>query len=148
MDHERDGVSVTACAECAYLQGEGAFAGYPRRDIGSFVVHAKIDRAAVPGWLVIAPRRHLEALTALTEDEAASLGPLIKRCSAALEKVTQTAKVYVASFNEALAHVHIHVIARPANFAPTGPHIFMNQTAVETSELIATAQRALHVLEH
>lgn len=134
------------CAECAYLRGEGAFADYPRRDVGAFVVHAKIDAAAVAGWLVIAPRRHVESLLDLTDDETAALGPLVQRCARALDSVTPTAKAYVASFNEALKHVHVHVIARPPEFEPRGPRIFTAEASVDASELKAVTERALRLL--
>jgi diadenosine tetraphosphate (Ap4A) HIT family hydrolase len=138
--------AVIKCAECEYQRGEGPYAHYPRRDIGDFVVHAKIDRAAVPGWLVIAPRRHIEALIDLTDAEAAALGPLVKRCAEALARVTPTAKTYTASFNEALPHVHVHVIARPPSFEPPGPRIFTADSAVDPLVLETITEAALRTL--
>lgn len=134
------------CAECMFLAGKGAFADYPRRDIGDFVVHAKIDAAAVAGWLVIAPKRHVESLLELTDEESAAWGPLVRRCARALDRVTPTAKAYVASFNEALKHVHVHVIARPPDFEQRGPRIFTADTAVSPAELKDITEKALRLL--
>jgi diadenosine tetraphosphate (Ap4A) HIT family hydrolase len=76
---------------------------------------------AQPGWLVVLPRRHVLALDELTRAEAAALGPLLRA-------VTGCAKTYVALFAEAegFAHVHFHVVPRPAGLDPQlrGPGIF------------------------
>jgi len=79
------------------------------------VVHAY--DTSLPGWLVLVARRHIEALDALTEDEAAELGQLIRQVSAALRAVTGCAKTYVVQFAEAREHphVHVHVVPRMPN---------------------------------
>ena len=83
---------------------------------------------AMAGWLVLAPRRHIESVAALTPAEARALGPLVTRAAAALERITGVKKVYVALFAEAkhFPHIHFHLIPRPARL-PTrlrGPLIF------------------------
>lgn len=83
---------------------------------------------AIPGWLVLVPRRHVTALDELTVDEAAGIGPLLTALTAALREVTGCQKTYVALFAEAegFAHVHFHVVPRepglPAEFR--GPRVF------------------------
>ena len=83
---------------------------------------------ALPGWLVVLPRRHLLALDDLSEAEAAALGPVLRAVSAALREVTGCAKTYVALFAEAegFGHVHFHVVPRHADLDPQlrGPRIF------------------------
>ena len=49
------------------------------------VAHA--FNTAMPGWLVLVVRRHIEAIDELTDDEAAELGPLIRDVSRALREV-------------------------------------------------------------
>ncbi len=73
-------------------------------------------RTALPGWLVLVVRRHIAAVDELTEDEAAELGPLIRRTSAALREVTGCIKTYVIQFAESPEHphVHFHIIPRMA----------------------------------
>jgi diadenosine tetraphosphate (Ap4A) HIT family hydrolase len=53
----------------------------------------------------------------MTEEEAAELGVLLQRASAALREVVGCAKTYVIQFAEAEghAHVHFHVIPRMAD---------------------------------
>lgn len=92
------------------------------------VVHA--FGTSVEGWLVLVLRRHETAVADLTDDEAAQLGPLIKRVSAALHTALGCQKTYVAQFAEAAEHphVHVHVIARHADQPSewVGPGIFFN----------------------
>jgi diadenosine tetraphosphate (Ap4A) HIT family hydrolase len=83
---------------------------------------------ALPGWLVLVPRRHVTALDELTPEEAADLGPLLSRMTGAMRSVLGCAKTYVALFAEAegFAHLHFHVIPRAADLASDlqGPRIF------------------------
>jgi diadenosine tetraphosphate (Ap4A) HIT family hydrolase len=70
--------------------------------------------SSLPGWLVLALRRHAEALDELTAKEAASLGPLLRAASAALKRAVGCEKTYVMLFAEhaRYAHVHLHVVPR------------------------------------
>ena len=69
---------------------------------------------ALPGWLVLVARRHMAAIDELSEAEAAELGPLLRRTSAALRAVTSCLKTYVMQFAESPQHphMHFHVIPR------------------------------------
>src|SRR4051794_19970165 len=65
------------------------------------------------GWLVLIPRRHIESMADLTDAEAASLGPLVRDLSVALQTAVGCNKTYVVQFSESEGgHVHVHVIAR------------------------------------
>ena len=79
------------------------------------VVHSY--NTALPGWLVLVARRHIEAIDELTEEEAAELGILLRRVSLALKEITGCLKTYVIQFAEAAEHphVHFHVIPRMAD---------------------------------
>jgi len=70
--------------------------------------------SALPGWLVLVPRRHVESIAALTDAEAAGLGLWQVRLSRALGAVTGCAKTYVVQFaeKEGFAHVHFHILPR------------------------------------
>ena len=79
------------------------------------VVHSY--NTALPGWLVLVARRHIEAIDELTDEEAAELGILLQRTSLALKEITGCAKTYVMQFAEMAEHphVHFHVVPRMAN---------------------------------
>jgi diadenosine tetraphosphate (Ap4A) HIT family hydrolase len=83
---------------------------------------------ALPGWLVLLPRRHVTALDELTAAEAEELGPLLQAVTGALREVTGCDKTYVALFAEAegFAHVHFHVIPRHGDLdlELRGPRVF------------------------
>ena len=90
------------------------------------VAHA--FNSAMPGWLVLIPRRHVTSLAELTDAEAEVLGSWQVRLSRALQKVLSCQKTYVAQFAEAerFSHVHFHIVPRQANLAGDllGPRIF------------------------
>ncbi len=79
------------------------------------VVHSY--NTALPGWLVLVLRRHIEAIDTLTSEEAIELGVLLQQVSLALKEVTGCLKTYVIQFAEMAEHphVHFHVIPRMAD---------------------------------
>jgi diadenosine tetraphosphate (Ap4A) HIT family hydrolase len=99
-----------------------------RRDTGEVPLWDRIHRTrfwdivhsyntALPGWLVLVVRRHIEAIDELTEDEAAELGQLVRQVSIALKEVTGCIKTYVIQFAEQAdhPHVHFHIVPRRVN---------------------------------
>lgn len=90
------------------------------------VAHA--FNTSLPGWLVLLPLRHVGAVEELTAVEAAAMGTLIRRCSAALRSLTGCTKSYFMFFAEAegFSHLHVHVVPRMEWFAQeqTGPRVF------------------------
>jgi diadenosine tetraphosphate (Ap4A) HIT family hydrolase len=94
----------------------------------------------VEGWLVLVVRRHITSVADLTDAEAAELGPLIKRVSAALQEVVGCEKTYVVQFAEHPnhPHVHVHVIARPVDLAAEhrGPRIFAGRSGLPDEECV------------
>lgn len=71
------------------------------------VVHAY--NTALPGWLVLVARRHVEAVAELSPDESSELGRLIGATSQALHAAVGCRKTYVVQFAEAAEHPHVHV---------------------------------------
>ena len=90
------------------------------------VVHA--FNSALPGWLVLLPNRHIDAVCELTDEEAVELGRLQRSVSRALCETTGCVKTYVVQFAEhpLYPHVHFHVIARYADQPDDkrGPQVF------------------------
>src|SRR4051812_36291764 len=83
------------------------------------VAHA-LD-SALPGWLILLPRRHVTAIAELSDAEAATLGSWQVRLSRALGAVTGCVKTYVVQFaeKEGFSHVHFHLVPRLAD-QPSG----------------------------
>ncbi|WP_354640726.1 HIT family protein [Kitasatospora camelliae] len=116
------------CYTCAQ---EAALEDLPPRERIGLDVHWRVAHAtgtALPGWLVLVPRRHVTSIAELTDAEAAGLGGWQVRLSRALAGVTGCAKTYVAQFAEAegYAHVHFHVVPRDPDLAEglRGPRVF------------------------
>jgi diadenosine tetraphosphate (Ap4A) HIT family hydrolase len=108
---------------------------------------------ALPGWLVLLPRRHLTSVAELTDAEAVGLGTWQVRLARALHPVTGCTKTYVVAFGEAegFSHLHFHVIPRASDLADDvrGPGVFgllnrpeAEQVTVSTMNRIAIAVRA------
>jgi len=85
----------------------------------------RLEHACEPipmvGWLVLKPLRHVEAFADLTEEEAASFGPLTRRITRAMANSLGAVKTYIGLFAEGenSRHVHFHIIPR---FSDTHPY--------------------------
>ncbi|MEU6841563.1 HIT domain-containing protein [Streptomyces sp. NPDC046716] len=117
-----------ACYACA---NEARFDDLPPRELVAHDAHWRVAHSftsALPGWLVLLPRRHVTAVHELSDTEAATLGGWQVGASRALRAVTGCAKTYVAQFAEAdgFAHVHFHVVPRATELpaARRGPGVF------------------------
>ena len=99
-------------------------------------VEHMLEPLPMAGWLIVKPLRHVTAFADLTDDEAATFGPLVRRVMAALQRVTGAEKVYLCLFAEASGFVHLHFHLIPAMREWTreqrGPAVF---------ELIGDAMR-------
>lgn len=103
----------------------------PRED----VVHtdhwrvAHAFNSALPGWLILAPTRHLTSFTELTPEAADELGGLVHRLGSALEEVTGCVKTYLMQFSEAegFSHLHLHLVPRMSDHPEDalGPGVFV-----------------------
>jgi diadenosine tetraphosphate (Ap4A) HIT family hydrolase len=118
---------MTECHDCRY--NDQLLEALPTRERvfnnGLWrVAHA--FSSALPGWMVVIPRRHVLSLSELTASEATSLGPLLTALSTALERGLGARKAYLAFFAEAkgFAHLHLHVVPRSDDLlSEQGPHI-------------------------
>ncbi|MDL4815612.1 HIT family protein [Actinomadura opuntiae] len=121
-------MAPTGCLVCDH---NASMDSLPPREVVAFDEHWRVAHAfgtATPGWLVLAPRRHVTAIAELTDAEAAALGPWQVRLSRAVHAVTGCRKTYLAQFaeTEGFAHVHFHLVPRMADL-PTdlrGPRVF------------------------
>jgi diadenosine tetraphosphate (Ap4A) HIT family hydrolase len=122
---------VKTSANCYTCDREAEVGQLPPRECVATDDHWRVVHAfnsALPGWLVLVPRRHVTSIAELTEPEAQTLGTWQVRLSRALHQVLGCQKTYIAQFAEAegFAHVHFHIVARPAELPPDlrGPRIF------------------------
>jgi diadenosine tetraphosphate (Ap4A) HIT family hydrolase len=71
------------------------------------------------GWLVLVLRRHARSVGELTSDEAGVFGWLVPALSRALEAELKVPKAYVLFLaeQEGFDHLHVHVVARPPEYA-------------------------------
>ncbi len=76
-----------------------------------------------PGTLVVKPERHVTAVADLTEAEAAELGPLLRRASAAAAALVPAEQVYNCLWSHAGGvPVHLHYVVQPVTAAQLAAH--------------------------
>ncbi|WP_428950185.1 HIT family protein [Streptomyces sp. cg35] len=142
--------------DCYSCGTEARFDELPPRERVAFDRHWRVAHAlgsALPGWLVLLPRRHVTAVHDLTEAEAATWGRWQVRLSRALREETGCVKTYVVQFAEAagFGHVHFHIVPRAQDLPESrrGTGVFellrrpeREQVTAEQADLLAHALRA------
>lgn len=127
---------VSDCKTCKANRGElAAPGGVIHRDELWQIEHT-LQPLPMAGWLIAKPLRHVTAFGDLTEEEATTFGPLMRRTMGTLQHVTGAEKVYLCLFAEApgFVHLHFHLIPAMAEWKreQRGPAVF---------ELIGEAMR-------
>jgi diadenosine tetraphosphate (Ap4A) HIT family hydrolase len=77
----------------------------------------------VPGWITVATRRHAEGMEGLDEVEAARLGEVLRRVTAALRSATGADRVHAVYLGEHARHCHVGLFPR----RPEQPSLFGNE---------------------
>jgi diadenosine tetraphosphate (Ap4A) HIT family hydrolase len=116
------------CFTCLNVRGE------QRISPGPFIyegTHWVVDHAyptAHLGWLVILPKRHVEALHELSKAEFQELAEIEYQLVQVMHMDSAVQKEYLMCFAESVGfhHIHIHVVPKPADLPDylKGPRIF------------------------
>ncbi|WP_154793361.1 HIT family protein [Occultella kanbiaonis] len=107
-------MTMTECTLCAgNAQPESAL---PPRERVRVTEHWRViaHRSALPGWMLVLPRRHVESLADLTEGEAAELGAVLREGTRALVDAVGANRSYVMQFSEGIRHLHFSLVPRMA----------------------------------
>lgn len=64
------------------------------------------------GHLIVEPKRHVEGLGRLSDDEASALGRVLNEMSRLLRDVEAAEHVYSWVVGDAVPHLHIHLVPR------------------------------------
>ena len=103
---------ANGCSACAEIAGEVSAPGGIIFDDGLWFVSHHTGANTDPGELIAKTRRHCESLSELTVAEATALGPLLRSCVSAITHVVVSERIYAASFNERIRHVHFLLLPR------------------------------------
>ena len=108
-----------SCPICDEVAGRRSAPGGAIYDDGLWLVSHHLGPYTDPGELIVKLRRHAEALSDLSDAEAAALGPVLRAAAGAVERAVRPERVYVAAFSERVRHVHFYVLPRTASM-PAG----------------------------
>jgi diadenosine tetraphosphate (Ap4A) HIT family hydrolase len=116
------------CLSCLSLSGEKRISPGPFIYEGQYWLVDHAYPTSYLGWLVIVPRRHVEAFHELTRDEFAELADIQYRVAQVMGGESGVVKEYLMCFaeGEGFHHVHVHVVPRRADLPDEfkGPRIF------------------------
>ncbi len=101
------GCPLCSAADAAYLES-------PR-----WLLLRHADPTPIAGWMMLVARAHREGPHALAREEQSELGGVVAALCEAVRIATGCERTYLLSFNEAVQHVHVHVVPRHASDATT-----------------------------
>jgi len=115
------------CLACDLLAGRRPVPGGTIDETDLWVVQHCVGPLGI-GTLIVKPKRHVVHLGELDEEEAADLGPLLRRTAAAVARVFEPDQVYVCLWSHAEnvpGHIHwvVQPVASSADPARRGPHL-------------------------
>jgi len=70
------------------------------------------DPIALAGWMMLASRSHAGGIDELPQEDQAELGVVLGELARAVRAETNCERTYTISFNEAVRHLHVHVVPR------------------------------------
>jgi diadenosine tetraphosphate (Ap4A) HIT family hydrolase len=143
---------VEGCLACDLAEGRVDLPGGEILVTEHWIVEHCVGPLGV-GTLIVKPKRHVVHVWQLDEAEAAELGPLLRRVTAALSELMQPDQVYVDLWSHAGAKpVHIHWVVQPVtrelmdDLGDYGPHLqvamFDANETPPRDEVVAFAERA------
>jgi diadenosine tetraphosphate (Ap4A) HIT family hydrolase len=105
------------CFACATAEGRAEAPGGVIAETDHWLVDHCIGPLGV-GTLIVKPKRHVVHVADLEAAEAAELGPLLRRTSDVVTKLTRPEQVYVTLWSHMGAvPVHIHFVVQPVTRA-------------------------------
>jgi diadenosine tetraphosphate (Ap4A) HIT family hydrolase len=101
------------CIVCDQVAGRWAVPGGIIHESGHWIVDHCIGPLGV-GTLIVKPKRHVVHVWKLGAEEAAELGPLLRRTAAVVAELTDPAQIYVCmwSHREGVPR-HVHFVVQP-----------------------------------
>lgn len=98
-------------ADCLLCDAERATADLNREIVWEDALWrlSMTHRGYTPGFGYLEPKRHVPHVTDLSGDEAATFGPVLARCAAALKEAAAADLVYVYVFGGGIPHLHVHL---------------------------------------
>jgi len=114
------------CLACDIATGRIVPSGGFITETDNWTVNHIVGENVWPGWLVLQPRRHVEALYLLSLAESRELPVLLRRLDSAVRTALKAQKMYVCLFAESAdcQHIHFHLIAQYPTAPARGPGIF------------------------
>ena len=143
---------MDGCLACDLTSGRTPLPGGVIHAADHWVVEHCVGPLHV-GTLLVKPKRHVTRVSDLLEDEAAELGPLLRRSAAVVDDLLAPDQVYVCLWSHAGGVPgHIHYVVQPVTrelmneYGAYGPRLqvamFEAAEALPEVEVLAFADRA------
>jgi diadenosine tetraphosphate (Ap4A) HIT family hydrolase len=105
---------IEGCLACDLSAGRRALPGGRIHQTAHWIVEHCVGPLGV-GTLLVKPARHVTSIGELSTDEAAEMGPLLRRAAEVVDEMIRPEQVYVGLWSHAgRRRVHVHFVVQPA----------------------------------
>ena len=143
---------MEGCLACDLAEGRLPLPGGVIHETPNWFVEHTVGPLSV-GTLILKPKRHVTRVSKLTSEEAAELGPLLRRSAQIVDELVTPEQVYTCLWSHSGGTpVHIHYVVQPVtrelmdSYGIYGPHLqvamFDAGIAPPEAEVEAFADRA------
>ena len=101
------------------------------------------DPVPLAGWMMLAARAHRAGMDEMDEAEQREVGAILAIIAGAVRAETGAERTYSITFNEAVRHLHLHVVPRHAADATTTSWALADRYRATVRGEIAAADAAL-----
>ena len=101
-----------SCVQCDVVSGAKTPLGGLVLETPLFVAHGILAGTPLPGWLVLAPKRHARWWWEMSDEEARELGVLAKKLLLAQREALGAVHAYEVALGDVLHHMHLHLVPR------------------------------------
>jgi diadenosine tetraphosphate (Ap4A) HIT family hydrolase len=106
-------VNDPGCVVCGMIDAATADEIFLETD--EWLAHTMVD---APGWAILSLKRHAEGIWSMTEDEAATLGPILGALGKGLHDEAGGEKVHLFAMGERVPHLHMVLVPRKPGELP------------------------------
>lgn len=99
------------CLSCKILSGKLTTPGGIIYETESFFLAHAID-TPIPGFIVLASKRHIESIADMDDTQTKELGPLLRKVTKTLRNVVSPERIYCCSVGENISHLHFYLFPR------------------------------------
>ncbi|WP_052191880.1 HIT family protein [Priestia aryabhattai] len=111
-----------------------------------YIKHGPLN-SQILGYLHLIPKRHIESLSEMNENELNEFPYIIKKLEELLVKHVAAERVYIVTISESVRHLHFHLIPRSSNNQTRGLNLIEQATLQKVKACHSISMENINTLQ-